>query len=46
MITLKKPNLQLCLNFPVIAKYDKYVSFPGNLAPCTPGFMSGIEPGA
>lgn len=34
MIPLKIPHLLRCFDFLVIAKYVKYASFPGNLAPC------------
>ncbi len=39
---LKKPNLRRCFNFLAHAKYDKYVSFLENFAPCISGFLSGI----
>jgi len=42
MIPLKKPNLWRCFNFPLIATYNKYISFMENFASYISGFLSGI----
>jgi len=38
----EKPTLRRFFNFPVIATYDKHLSFLENFAPCIYGFLSGI----